>query len=106
MVINKLQNQTERREINNVDKTYIFSDSQCAIGHLTLEWEAKTHKASLQEIKSSIQMLESARIIVDISWTLGHSNILGYEYVDQMAKEAAEEAKEMTDCHQLSQWEM
>ena len=64
MVINTIQNQTERRsrEKNNVDKIHIFSDSQCAIGHLTLVLEAKTHRASMQEVKSSIKMLESAGI--------------------------------------------
>ena len=97
MVINTIQNQTERREINNVEKIHIFSVSQCAIGHLTLGWEAKTHKASIQEVKTSIQMLESAGIQVDISWTQGHTNIQGNEYADKMAKEAAEEAKEMTE---------
>ena len=59
MVINIIQNQAEKRDINNVDNIHIFADSQCAIGHLTLGWEAKTHKASIQEVKSSIQMLES-----------------------------------------------
>ena len=34
---------------------------------------------------------------MDISWTPGHSNIQGNEYVDQMAKETAEEAKEKTE---------
>ena len=40
MVINTNQNQAEKREIKNVVKIHIFSDSQCAIGHLTLGWEA------------------------------------------------------------------
>ena len=64
--------------------------------------ETPTHKASILEVKTSIQMLESAGIQVDIFWTPGHSNIQGIEYADQMAKEAAEEAKEMTvasNCH-------
>ena len=33
---------------------------------------------------------------MDISWTPGHSNIQGNEYADQIAEEAAEEAKKMT----------
>ena len=40
MVTNTNQNQAEKREIKNVVKIHIFSDSQCAIGHLTLGWEA------------------------------------------------------------------
>ena len=47
MVINEIQNQAEKRELNNVKKVHIFSDSQCAIGHLSLGWEAKMHRASI-----------------------------------------------------------
>ena len=53
IVINTIQNQTERREINNIGKIHIFSNSQCTIGHLTLGWEAKTHRASIQEVNMS-----------------------------------------------------
>ena len=38
--VNEIQNQAEKRELNNVKKVHIFSDSQCAIGHLSLGWEA------------------------------------------------------------------
>ena len=31
LVINTIQNQAEKREKNNVDKIYIFTDSQCAL---------------------------------------------------------------------------
>ena len=34
---------------------------------------------------------------MEISWTPGHSDIKGYELADRLAKEAAEEAKEMKD---------
>ena len=37
---------------------HIFSDSQCAIGHLLLGLEAKSHKATIQEVKSDMQKLE------------------------------------------------
>ena len=97
MVINEIQNQAEKRELNNVKKVHIFSDSQCAIGHLSLGWEAKMHRASIQEVKSDIQRLETSGIQVELSWSPGHSNIKGNEYADQMAKEAAEEAKEKTE---------
>ena len=36
-------------------------------------------------------------IKVEIPWTPGHSDIKGNEYADQLAKEAAEEAKEKKD---------
>ena len=86
MVINEIQNQAEKRELNNVKKVHIFSDSQCAIGHLSLGWEAKMHWASIQEVKSDIQRLETSGIQVELSWSPGHSNIKGNEYADQMAK--------------------
>ena len=52
------------------------------------------HRATIQEVKSGIQKLDTSRIQVELSWSPGHSNIKGNEYADQMAKEAAEEAKE------------
>ena len=52
------------------------------------------HRASIQEVKSDIQRLETSGIQIELSWSPGHSNIKGNEYADQMAKETAEEAKE------------
>ena len=86
MVINESQNQAKKRELNNVKKVYIFSDSQCEIGHLSLGCEAKMHRATIQEVKSGIQKLDTSRIQVEPSWSPGHSNIKGNEYADQMAK--------------------
>ena len=48
-------------------------------------------------MKSDIQRLETSGIQVELSWSPSHSNIKGNEYADQMAKEAAEEAKEKMD---------
>ena len=93
MVINEIQNQAEKRELNNVKKVHILSDSRCAIGHLSLGWEAKMHRASIQ-VESDVQRLETSGIQVELSWSPGHSNIQGNEYANHMAKEAAEEAKE------------
>ena len=59
------------------------------------------HRASKQEVKSDIQMLETSGIQVELSWSPGHSNMKGNEYADQMAKEAAEEAKEKGSYNQL-----
>ena len=101
MVINTIQNQTERREI--IEKIHIFSDSQCVIGHLTLRWEAKTHKASIQEVKSSIQMLKSAEVHVDISWTPGHSLISKVMNMRiRWPKKRQKKPKRRRICHQLS----
>ena len=50
--------------------------------------------SGLLNLKSDIQRLVTSGIQVELSWSPGHSNIKGNEYADQMAKEAAEEAKE------------
>ena len=67
------------------------------MGHLTLGWEAKSHKTTIQEVNSDIQKLEESGVNVEISWIPGHSDIKGNEYADKLAKEAAGEAKEKTD---------
>ena len=97
LAVKHIQTKTTGRDKQIIEKLHIFSDSQCAIGHLTLGWEAKSHKTTIQEVKSDIQKLEESGVNVEISWTPGHSDIKGNEYADKLAKEAAEEAKEKTD---------
>ena len=97
LAVKHIQTKTTGRDKQIIEKLHVFSDSQCAIGHLTLGWEAKSHKATIQEVKSDIQKLEESGVNVEISWTPGHSDIKGNEYADKLAKEAAEEAKEKTD---------
>ena len=64
--------------------------------HLVLGREPKTHKSTIQEVKTDIKKLEQSGVKFEISWTPGHSDIhvKGNEYADKLAKEAAEEAKE------------
>ncbi|MEW8548387.1 MAG: reverse transcriptase domain-containing protein [Candidatus Thiodiazotropha sp.] len=97
MAINHVFNTCSRNQGSpgNINSVHIFSDSQSAIGNLTLGWEAKNHKTTIQEVKADIKKLQEAGIQVDISWTPGHADIKGNEQADQMAKEAANEAKEM-----------
>ena len=97
MAINYIFNTRHQRPPNNVKKVHVFSDSQCAIGHLTLGWEPNSHKATISEVKSDIQKLVDSGVEVEISWTPGHADIKGNEKADQMAKEAAQEAKEKTE---------
>ena len=97
MAINYIFNTRHQRPPNNVKKVHVFSDSQCAIGHLTLGWEPNSHKATIAEVKSDIQKLVDSGVEVEISWTPGHADIKGNEKEDQMAKEAAQEAKEKTE---------
>ena len=51
------------------------------------------HRASIQEVKSDIQRLETSGIQVKLSWSPGHSNIKENEYADQMAKKLQKRLK-------------
>ena len=97
MVISHIANTSHQRHENQIKKLHIFSDSQCAIGHLTLGWEAKIHKATIHETKRDIEKLRESGMEVEISWTPGHAYIKGNDQADKMAKEAAEEAKEKSE---------
>ena len=73
----------------------LFSDSQSAVGILTLGWENKSHKAVVAESRQYIDIFRSKGVDVDICWNPGHADISGNEIVDKLAKAAAEEAEEM-----------
>ena len=45
----------------------MFSDSQCAIGHLMLGWDPKSQKATIKEEQTDIKNLEQAGVKVEIS---------------------------------------
>ena len=97
LAVKHIQSKTTEADLRNTEKLHIFSDSQCAIGHLVLGWEPKSHKSTIQEVKTDIKKLEESGVKVEISWTPGHSDIKGNEYADKLAKEAADEAKERID---------
>ena len=77
-----------------ISKVHIFSDSQSAVGQLTLGWAANSHKTTVQEVIREKQKLEEKKITVEVSWSPGHADIKGNDYVDKLAKEAAQEAKD------------
>ena len=77
-----------------ISKVHIFSDSQSAVGQLTLGWEAKSHTTTVQEVIREKQKLEEKKVTVDVSWSPGHADIKGSEYTDKLAKEAVQEAKD------------
>ena len=87
---------------SDLRKVHIFSDSQSAVGQLTLGWEAKSHRTTTQEVKSEINGLPDLRVVVELSWLPGHANIKGNELADQQAKEAAQEAKDAEDLQAVS----
>ena len=80
-----------------IQKIMLFSDSQSAVGILTLGWENKSHKAVILEIKQTMDILKSQNVSIELNWTPGHADIAGNEIADKLAKEAAEEAENMPE---------
>ena len=67
----------------------IFSDSQSAVGILTLNWASTV---LISQIKSLLNQLQSTAFEVSIHWTQGHATIAGNEIADKLAKNAAQQA--------------
>ena len=80
-----------------IQKIMLFSDSQSAVGILTLGWENTSHKAVILEIKQTLDILKSQNVSIELNWTPGHADIAGNEIADKLAKEAAEEAENMPE---------
>ena len=66
----------------------LFSDSQSAVGILTLGWENMSHTSAIFEVKQVMEILKSQNVTVELNWTPDHAEI-----ADKLAKEAAEEAE-------------
>ena len=73
----------------------LFSDSQTAIGIITLNWISKNYCDVIRNIKNLIRQLEADGWEITLFWTPGHTDIQGNEVADKLAKEAAAEAKEL-----------
>lgn len=78
-----------------------FPDSQSAVGILTLGWTATSHKKAVEDIRLLISDLEKSHLEVNIKWTPGHADIRGNCIADELAKEAAEEAKTFPEDSQI-----
>ncbi len=76
------------------DTIQVFSDSQSAVGLLTLNWKPDSYTNIIKEILSKINRIEKAGIPVKLHWTPGHSDIEGNNIADRLAKEAAAEASQ------------
>ena len=57
-----------------IQKIMLFSDSQSAVGILTLGWENKSHKAVILEIKQTMDILKSQNVSIELNWTPGHAD--------------------------------
>lgn len=62
---------------------------------LKVDWECKTHRQLVLEIKSMWADILKEKTEVDIDWTPGNASIEGNEIADRLAKEAAEEAAKL-----------
>ena len=52
---------------------------------------------TVKQVKHSIFQLKQSGVDLEVSWTPEHADMKGNELADKLAKEAAEEAKEMYD---------
>ena len=70
----------------------IFSDSQSALGILSLNWKDTRHRDVTMRIRKGMSNLQSKGSCVHVDWIPGHSSIAGNEVADRLAKGAAQEA--------------
>ncbi|XP_063419173.1 uncharacterized protein LOC134701992 [Mytilus trossulus] len=75
----------------------ILSDSQTAVGILTLNWKSSNYIDTITDIKECMGTLLRHGILTTLSWIPGHANIAGNEIADQLAKDAAKEASSLND---------
>ena len=75
----------------------ILSDSQTAVGILTLNWKSSNYIDTISDIKENLGTLMRYGIRTTLSWIPGHANIAGNEIADQLAKEAAKESMSLNE---------
>ncbi|CAG2218337.1 RNASEH1 [Mytilus edulis] len=68
-----------------IDTLTIFSDSQTALGILTLNWKSDSYHQTINEIKGKIKNLNEHGILINLNWTPGHANIKGNDEADSLA---------------------
>ena len=83
MTLEFAQSEHRKRQIHGIT---IFSDSQSALGILTLGWTATSHKKAVEDIKLLISDLEKSSLEINIKWTPGHADIRGNCIADELAK--------------------
>ena len=92
MALEYVKTEVNKREIKQLS---VLSDSQSAVGILTLGWQNKSHTRVVAEVQQTIKNLEDKGIKIEINWTPGHAEIEGNEIADRLAKQGADEAEEI-----------
>ena len=59
--------------------------------------ERKSHKSVIFEVKQAMEILQSQNVTIELKWTSGHAEIAGNKKADNVTKEAAKEAENMTE---------
>jgi ribonuclease HI len=75
----------------------ILSDSQTAVGILTLNWKSSNYIDTISDIKENIGILMRYGMRTTLSWIPGNANIAGNEIADQLAKETAKESMSLNE---------
>ncbi|VDI77868.1 Hypothetical predicted protein [Mytilus galloprovincialis] len=82
--VSRIENKTLIEELK------IFSDSQSAIGILTLNLKIENHRSTSHEIISLIKSIQKHHgIKINFDCTPGHADVRGNEIADKLTKEAA-----------------
>ncbi|MEW8548403.1 MAG: ribonuclease H family protein, partial [Candidatus Thiodiazotropha sp.] len=89
-----IQGEMRKRQLAGVK---LFSDSQSAVGLLTLGWTPSSYQGTISQIKKQMDDIKQKGLYLDIQWTPGHADIAGNETADRLAKEAAQEAENMEE---------
>ena len=90
-----------KKPILNIFIENTYPDSQSTVGFLSLGWSNFSQKKTSEDIRRLTSNLEKFGLEVSIKWTPGHADIRGNCIADELAKEAAEEAKLIPEDSQI-----
>lgn len=82
---------------DHIKRLKSLSDSQIAVGILSLNWQSSNYTNVIKDIKENIAVLLCNCIEPVISWTPGHREIAGNEIADSLSKEVAKKAKSLNE---------
>ena len=67
------------KKISDFSSLQVLSDSQSAVGVLTLNLASANFTVLISQIKSLLNQLQSTAFEVSLHWTLGHATIAGWD---------------------------